>query len=170
MLRIAEVKDDVMGQFHNVLYLGDVKERVKILENAGHLPPAYVIVASHGLQDVAERLAAELGDNIPTLPEGRVPSLVMPPSPILCGGDWPLLRVMKGIIKSELDNVGRGAEEDDEETTDGDWGEDLDIIDANGMQNGDIAVVVDDGEGEEERPGEREREREGEREMLRNLR
>nr|DAD21062.1 TPA_asm: hypothetical protein HUJ06_022525 [Nelumbo nucifera] len=152
-----------MGQFHNALYLGDVKEHVKILENAGHLPLAYVTVAVHGLQDVVERLAAKLGNNVPTLPEGRVLSLLMPPSPILCGGDWPLLRVMKGIFESGLDNAGRGAKEDDEETVDGDWGEDLDIIDANGMQNGDIAVVVDDGEGEEERSRERER-RERERE------
>nr|DAD20520.1 TPA_asm: hypothetical protein HUJ06_021983 [Nelumbo nucifera] len=111
----------------------------------------------YGLQDVAERLAAELGDNVPTLPNGRVPSLPMPPSPILCGGYWPLFRVMKGIFEGGLDNAGRGVEEDDEEADDGDWGEDLDIIDANGMQNGDIAVVVDDGEGEEERSGERER-------------
>nr|DAD18415.1 TPA_asm: hypothetical protein HUJ06_019878 [Nelumbo nucifera] len=149
-----------MGQFHNALYLGDVKERVKILENAGHLPLAYVTAAVHGLQDVVERLAAELGDNVPTLPKGRVLSLLMPPSPILCRGDC-LLRVMKGIFEGGLDNGGRGAEEDDEEAVDGDWGEDLDIIDANGMQNGGIAVVVDDGEGEER---EREREeREGER-------
>ncbi|KAM2362346.1 hypothetical protein ACFXTH_004509 [Malus domestica] len=40
MLKIAEVKNDVMGQFHNALYLGDIRERVKILENAGHLPLA----------------------------------------------------------------------------------------------------------------------------------
>ncbi|XP_010263850.1 PREDICTED: coatomer subunit alpha-1 [Nelumbo nucifera] len=155
MLRIAEIKNDVMGQFHNALYLGDVKERVKILENAGHLPLAYVTAAVHGLQDVAERLAAELGDNVPTLPEGRVSSLLMPPSPILCGGDWPLLRVMKGIFEGGLDNAGRGAEEDDEEAAEGDWGEDLDIVDANGMQNGDIAVVVEDGEvcGENEEEG-----------------
>nr|DAD18333.1 TPA_asm: hypothetical protein HUJ06_019796 [Nelumbo nucifera] len=149
-----------MGQFHNALYLGDVKERVKILENVVHLPLAYVTVVIHGLQDVAERLVAELGDNVPTLPEGRVSSLLMPPSPILCGGDWSLLRVMKGIFEGGLDNVGRGVEEDDEEAANDDWGEDLDIIDANGMQNGDIIVVVDDGEGEEERSGERERERE----------
>ncbi|CAN6840037.1 unnamed protein product [Brassica oleracea] len=35
-MKIAEAKNNVMGQFHNALYLGDVKERVKILEKAGH--------------------------------------------------------------------------------------------------------------------------------------
>lgn len=150
MLRIAEIKNDVMGQFHNALYLGDIRERVKILENTGHLPLAYVTAATHGLQDVAERLAAELGDNIPALPEGKVPSLLMPPSPLLCGGDWPLLRVMKGIFEGGLDNVGRGAQEEDEEAADADWGEDLDIVDVEGMQNGDIGVVDEDGEVHEE--------------------
>nr|DAD46970.1 TPA_asm: hypothetical protein HUJ06_016907 [Nelumbo nucifera] len=138
MLRIAEIKNDVMGQFHNTLYLGDVKECVKILENDGHLLLAYVTASVRSLQDVVERLVAELGDNVPTLPEGRVSLLLMPPSPILYGGDWPLLRVMKGIFEGGLDNAGRGAEEDDEEAVDGDWGENLDIIDANDMQNGDI--------------------------------
>ena len=35
MLKIAEMRNDVMGRFHNALYLGDIRERVKILEDAG---------------------------------------------------------------------------------------------------------------------------------------
>jgi hypothetical protein len=35
MLKIAEMRSDTMGAFHNALYLGDVKERVKILGDAG---------------------------------------------------------------------------------------------------------------------------------------
>ncbi|XP_052192325.1 coatomer subunit alpha-1-like [Diospyros lotus] len=150
MLKIAEVKNDVMGQFHNALYLGDVRERVKILENAGHLPLAYITASTHGLQDVAERLATELGDNVPVLPEGKVPSLLMPPPPILCGGDWPLLRVMRGIFEGGLDNIGRGAPDEDEEVADADWGEELDVDDMNGLQNGDVSAILEDGEGPEE--------------------
>ncbi|XWS62735.1 hypothetical protein CRYUN_Cryun06bG0036300 [Craigia yunnanensis] len=60
MLKIAEVKNDVMGQFHNALYLGDIQERVKILENASHLHLAYISASVHGLQDVAERLSWEM--------------------------------------------------------------------------------------------------------------
>ncbi|CAN7017600.1 unnamed protein product [Brassica oleracea var. botrytis] len=90
-MKIAEAKNNVMGQFHNALYLGDVKERVKILEKAGHLPLAYITASVHGLNDVAERLATELGDNMPVLPEGKTPPLLMPPSPVMCGGDWPLI-------------------------------------------------------------------------------
>ncbi|KAL6957095.1 hypothetical protein U1Q18_046014 [Sarracenia purpurea var. burkii] len=147
MLKIAEVKNDVMGQFHNALYLGDVRERVKILENAGHLPLAYITASVHGLQDIAERLATELGDNVPTLPEGKVPpSLLMPPAPIVCGGDWPLLRVMRGIFEGGLDNIGRGAPDEDEEAADADWGKELDMVDVDGLQNGDIGAVLEDGE------------------------
>ncbi|KAK6917887.1 WD40 repeat [Dillenia turbinata] len=150
MLKIAEVKNDVMGQFHNALYLGDVQERVKILEHAGQLPLAYVTAAVHGLED-AERLAAELGDNAPNLPEGKIPSLLMPPPPIMCGGDWPLLRVMKGMFDGGLDNMGKDAPEDDEEAAGGDWGEELDMADVDAaLENGDIAEILEAGEGAEE--------------------
>ncbi len=35
MLKIAENRHDSMGSFHNALYLGDVRVRVKILAEAG---------------------------------------------------------------------------------------------------------------------------------------
>lgn len=152
MLKIAEVKNDVMGQFHNALYLGDVRERVKILENAGHLPLAYITASVHGLNDIAERLAAELGDDVPSLPQVKSPSLLMPPSPVISGGDWPLLRVMRGIFEGGLDNVGRNAQDEDEEAEDADWGEDLDIVDVENGTNGDFSMVLEDEvhEGDEE--------------------
>ncbi|KAK9926266.1 hypothetical protein M0R45_023507 [Rubus argutus] len=153
MLKIAAVKNDVMGQFHNALYLGNVEERIKILENVGHLPLAYITAKVHGLHDVAERLAAELGDNVPTLPEGKAPpTLLVPPTPIMCGSDWPLLRVMRGIFEGGLDNIGRGAVDEEDEAVDGDWGEELDMVDVDGLQNGVITPVL---EGEEV-PGEDE--------------
>ncbi|XP_022986447.1 coatomer subunit alpha-1-like [Cucurbita maxima] len=150
MLKIAEVKNDVMGQFHNALYLGDVRERIKILESVGHLPLAYITASTHGLHDVAERLAAELGDNVPSLPEGKAASLLLPPTPVMCAGDWPLLRVMKGIFEGGLDNVGGGPADDDEEVADGDWGEELEVVDVDGLQNGDVTAILEDREGAEE--------------------
>ncbi|CAA3016831.1 coatomer subunit alpha-1-like [Olea europaea subsp. europaea] len=153
MMKIAEVKNDVMGQFHDALYLGDVHERVKILENAGHLPLAYITASVHGLHDIANRLAVELGDNVPSFPEGKKASLLMPPSPVLCAGDWPLLMVSKGIFEGGLDDAGRGAEEDYEETADADWGEALDIGEVNNMQNGDIGMVVEEEDVHEETEG-----------------
>ena len=35
MLKIADMRSVVMGRFHNALYLGDVRERLRILEDAG---------------------------------------------------------------------------------------------------------------------------------------
>jgi coatomer subunit alpha len=37
MLKIAEMRSDQMGRFHNALYLGDVRERFRILEESGTL-------------------------------------------------------------------------------------------------------------------------------------
>ncbi|KAL8030655.1 hypothetical protein ABFX02_14G299300 [Erythranthe guttata] len=144
MMKIAEVKNDVMGQFHDALYLGDVRERVKILENVGHLPLAYITASVHGLHDIAERLAVELGENVPSLPEGRKPSLLIPPNPVLSAGDWPLLMVSKGIFEGGLDDTGRDADEDYEEAADADWGEGLDIADVDNLQNGDISAVLNE--------------------------
>ncbi|KAL9684682.1 hypothetical protein QQ045_022123 [Rhodiola kirilowii] len=146
MLKIAEVENDVMGQFHNALYLGDIRKRVQILENAGHHPLAYATASAHGLHEDAERLAADLGDNIPSLPSAKAPTLLIPPEPIMCGGDWPLLRVMKGMFDGGLDAAGRGAPDEDDEAVDGDWGEELDVIDVDGLQNGDIDAILEDGE------------------------
>ncbi|XP_014493878.1 coatomer subunit alpha-2 isoform X2 [Vigna radiata var. radiata] len=150
MLKIAEVKNDVMGQFHNALYMGDIRERVKILENVGHLPLAYVTASVHGLHDVAERLAAELGDNVPSVPKGKVQSLLIPPSPVSCGGDWPLLRVMRGIFDGGFNNTERDADDEEYEAADGDWGEELDMVDVDALQNGDVSAILDEVEVAEE--------------------
>ncbi|CAN6485085.1 unnamed protein product [Victoria cruziana] len=146
MLRIAELKNDIMGQFHNAVYLGDVEERIKILEASGQSPLAYVTAAIHGLTETAERIAGKLGDNTPLIPSGNKPSLLLPPAPISCIGDWPLLRVMKGVFEGGLDTVSNGGPED-EDVDGADWGEVLDIVDVNG-QNG-CAQVVEDGDAEE---------------------
>ena len=150
MLKIAEVKNDVMGQFHNALYMGDIRERVKILENVGHLPLAYITASVHGLHDVAERLAAELGDNVPSVPKGKVQSLLIPPSPVLCGADWPLLRVMRGIFDGGFHNTDRDADDEEYEAADGDWGEELDMVDVDALQNGDVSAILDEVEVAEE--------------------
>ncbi|CAN8323686.1 unnamed protein product [Cochlearia groenlandica] len=146
-----EVNNNVMGQFHNVLYLGDVKERVKILENASHLPLAYITASVHGLNDIVERLDAELEDNLPSVPEGKTPTLLMPPSSMMCGGDWPLLRVMKGIFEGGLDSVARGGVvvEEEEDDFKGDWGEEIDMVDVDGLENRDIDAILNEADGED---------------------
>jgi coatomer protein complex subunit alpha (xenin) len=61
MLKIAEIRKDVQGQFHNALFLGDVPERVKVLQATGQLPLAYVTAATHGLAAEADAIARQMG-------------------------------------------------------------------------------------------------------------
>ncbi|KAG2586352.1 hypothetical protein PVAP13_5NG047400 [Panicum virgatum] len=113
MCKIAGQNNNFMGQFHNALYLGDVRKRVEILENTGQLALAYVTAATHGLTEIADRLAAELGENVPSLPDGKASSLLIPPAPLMSCGDWPLLRVMRGIFDAGLDATGRADQDED---------------------------------------------------------
>ncbi|XP_037422263.1 coatomer subunit alpha-3 [Triticum dicoccoides] len=152
MCKIAGQNNNLMGQFHNALYLGDARKRAEILENAGQLPLAYVTAATHGLTEIAERLAAELGENVPSLPEGKTRSLLIPPAPLISSVDWPLLRVMRGIFEGGLDATGRAEVEEDDEAAGADWGdEDLDIVDASdAVANGGDGFDPEEGEANEE--------------------
>ena len=49
MMKIAEMKGRVMDWFHSALYLGDVRERVRVLQAAGQLPLAAAAARAHGL-------------------------------------------------------------------------------------------------------------------------
>eukprot|EP00249_Psilotum_nudum_P025087 c29370_g1_i2 orf=331-3948(+) len=139
MLKIAELRSDVMGAFHNALYLGDIQERVKILEESGHFPLAYVTAAVHGLTDVADRLAQVLGDNIPPLPEKA--GLLGPPAPILHDGNWPLLMVSKNLFEGALADAGAPIPEE-EDIAVGTWCDDVEIPEVT-AQNGDVLIEED---------------------------
>jgi hypothetical protein len=54
--------------------------QIKILEESGQLPLAYVAASVHGLAEDADRLGASLPD-LPDLPPAS--GLLMPPTPIL---------------------------------------------------------------------------------------
>ncbi|BBN03852.1 coatomer subunit alpha [Marchantia polymorpha subsp. ruderalis] len=153
MLKIAEMRNDVMGRFHNALYLGDVQERVKILEESGHLPLAYVTAAVHGLTDVAERLAGELGENVPELPAESKSGLLLPPTPILRDNNWPLLLVSKGFFEGAFAADAGMPTDVDEESPAGAWEEELVLPDVTDRQNGAVAHGDDEeprGEDDEE--------------------
>ena len=105
MLKIAEMRSDVMSRFHNALYLGDVVERVRLLQEAGHLPLAYLTAVTHGLAEQAEALAAQLeaaGLPLPA-PITDAPTLLYPSLPILRESNWPLLTVSKDTFSYGLD-------------------------------------------------------------------
>ena len=140
MLKIAEMRGDIMGRFHNALYLGDVRERVRILEEAGQLPLAYVAAATHGLGEEAVRLrdalAAAGKQPPPLLPSA---ALMLPPAPLLRDDNWPLLTVSKGFFEGGVGLAVDAAEagggrgglalglEDDDAAAGAGWGEELDL-------------------------------------------
>jgi len=108
MLTIAEMRSDVMGRFHNALYLGDVAERVKLLTEAGQLPLAYACAATHGLTEQADSLATQLEASgiSPPAPLTTAPRLLYPALPITRESNWPLLTVSRG----PFDNATVGGE------------------------------------------------------------
>ena len=99
MLNIAAIRQDVMGRFHNALYLGNVQERVQVLRECGQLQLAYLTAMTHGMEDVALALQEELGEKIPELPDLSNAKLLIPPTPILRESNWPLLEVKKGFFE-----------------------------------------------------------------------
>ena len=122
MLKIAEMRKDLMGQFHNSLYLGDVAERVKILEQSGQLLLAYVAAKTHGLGD-AERLGDHLASRGLRIPD--VPStahLLQPPTPIIRAENWPLLSIPRSSIYDSF-IIDGGGEEYDESANPAAWGD-----------------------------------------------
>lgn len=54
---------------------------------------------------------------------------------------------MKGIFEEGLENVGRGYVDEEEDGAEGNWGEDLEMVDAaDGLPNGDVTMILEDGE------------------------
>ena len=110
MLKIAEIRKDISGQFHNALYLGDVEERIKILKAVGQTPLAYLTAATHGLTEEAEAIAATLNipaENLPPVTENA--KLLVPPETIVAEQEnWPTLTVSKSFFDG-VQPAGAGA-------------------------------------------------------------
>ncbi|KAK9847289.1 hypothetical protein WJX84_005223 [Apatococcus fuscideae] len=148
MLKIAEMRNDIMGRFHNALYLGDVRARIRILEEAGQIALAYATAATHGLSEEAERLSDGLEDPPELDPKAR---LLLPPPPILKEDNWPLLTVSKGFFEN-LVATGKEPEADGEieeldmgEGVGAGWGDDLNLEAAeDGEVDGDEAEEGDE--------------------------
>uniref|UniRef100_A0A7I4FAI8 Coatomer subunit alpha n=1 Tax=Physcomitrium patens TaxID=3218 RepID=A0A7I4FAI8_PHYPA len=153
MLKIAEMRGDVMGRFHNALYLGDVQERVAILEECNHLPLAYATAKVHGLTEAAEELERQLGDNIPSLPDEEKSALLMPPRPILQENNWPLLVVSKGLFEGIFTETVGAADTDGDDGAAGAWGAEIDIVEPEGLDGETVIVVPEEDRGDDEEGG-----------------
>lgn len=100
MLKIAEMRNDVMSCFHNALYLGNVEERIKILRESGQAGLAYMCAAAYGLPELADDLYTELGGDGPTAPPPGLATGLSIPTPVLHADNWPLLTVSKGFFET----------------------------------------------------------------------
>eukprot|EP00884_Botryococcus_braunii_P010188 jgi/Botrbrau1/19170/Bobra.0077s0079.1 len=159
MLKIAEMRQDNMARFHNALYIGDVRERLKLLEEAGQYGLAYVTAATYGLDEDAVRLAGTLQDAgvdpLPDLEPGGG-QLLAPPAPILHEANWPLLTVQKGFFETLAAGEGKGGamELEDEDLEATAWGDpDLDLA-GDGEVDADMLDLAVPGGGEDDEDGE----------------
>jgi coatomer protein complex subunit alpha (xenin) len=100
LLKIAQHRKNRMSRFHNALYLGDVEERVRVLEEVGQYALAYVTAGTNGLEEDAQRLAKLLSDagaSVPELPKN--PQLMMPPTPVQSvQSDWPEVEIERDVF------------------------------------------------------------------------
>ncbi|CAF1023866.1 unnamed protein product [Didymodactylos carnosus] len=109
MMKIAEVRKDVSGQFQIAMLLGDVDERVKLLKQCNQKSMAYVMAATHGLDEEAESLKQVLETSQDTLPEINTKAeLLQPPCPIAQQeSNWPLLAISKGFFEGAMIKSGQ---------------------------------------------------------------
>merc|ERR1712134_210541 len=63
MLKISNMRGDIMGRYHNALFLGDASERMSVLEASGNLPLAYMCAKLHGLSEDADRIKIAIETN-----------------------------------------------------------------------------------------------------------
>lgn len=100
MMKIAEIRKDRSAQFQNALYLGDVKERCKILQDCGRKSLAYLTAATHGFDEEAEQLKSKFDSSNETVPEIMPNAQLLQPLPPITQyeSNWPLLTVSKGFF------------------------------------------------------------------------
>jgi coatomer protein complex subunit alpha (xenin) len=109
MLKIAEVRNDIMSRFHNALFLGDVEVRVLTLESAGQFGLALLTAATHGLDEHVERLKAILAESNPTFDadaflarETRANATLLSPPPCVSqieNENWPQVQINEPTIQ-----------------------------------------------------------------------
>lgn len=64
MMKIAEIRKDLSGQYQSALCLGDVPERVRILKSCGQTCLAYLTAVTHGLEEEAAALKEEVDGKV----------------------------------------------------------------------------------------------------------
>lgn len=158
MMKIAEIRKDTSGHFQTALYLGDVSERVRILQSVGQRSLAYLTAATHGLEEEAEQIKASFApdEKLPEVNPNAV--LLQPPVPIMQQEtNWPLLTVTKGFFEGAMAAKGKAgivggalaAEDVDVIGTEGAWGDEAELV----LDEEGFGMPSETMEGEEEGAG-----------------
>jgi len=122
MLEIAQSRKDVMSRFHNAMYLGDVRERIKILASADQVPLAYAMSLAHKIDDLAvplhesmENSHLEMDDPSILIEEAK--ALVPPKALIITdphlSADWPIKEIESNTFASVSSNMEKQEEEEE---------------------------------------------------------
>lgn len=143
MLKIAEMRQNIMSRYLNALLLGDPKERVKILSDAGENSLAYLTALTYHIDDEIPNLKSILDGLKIEIPENINESEELyPPKPIELINEYQIdenkLSYFDGINneesseeeeENENDNDNKNLENIEEEKHDNNaWGnEELDI-------------------------------------------
>ncbi|KAJ2941519.1 hypothetical protein O0L34_g14564 [Tuta absoluta] len=141
MMKIAEIRKDASSQFQGALLLGDVKERIRLLKNAGQLSLAYLTAINHKQLEEAEQLKAALEAAGLPIPEANPDAVFLrPPLPVhKAQPNWPLLAVSKSFFEvaggaraggAEASGVAAAAAAAIDEPLEagGAWGDDDDVL------------------------------------------
>jgi len=110
MLKISQMRNDIMGRYYNAILLGDAMERTKILQESGNLSLAYIHAKIHCLEEEAKQIQVMIETNKGSV-EGLVEQvltvqaqkkgacLLQPPTPIVRADNWPTLDVQKTTLE-----------------------------------------------------------------------
>eukprot|EP00096_Caligus_rogercresseyi_P012653 TRINITY_DN536_c0_g1_i4.p1 TRINITY_DN536_c0_g1~~TRINITY_DN536_c0_g1_i4.p1 ORF type:complete len:1250 (+),score=425.50 TRINITY_DN536_c0_g1_i4:124-3873(+) len=169
MMKIAEIRKDSSAQFQIALFLGDVRERVKVLKACEQNTLAYLSAKTHGLEEEAEEIRSSSLAEESNLPQPDPAAKLFNPLPpiIKDESNWPKLSVSKGFFEGiravrSSGGVGISAAKaggklamddgDVDETAEGNlaegaWGDDEEELGLNGEQEEFKDALSDDGEG-----------------------
>eukprot|EP01135_Chromosphaera_perkinsii_P004839 Nk52_evm3s299 gene=Nk52_evmTU3s299 len=145
LMKICEVRKDYSSWFHNSLYLGDAKERFKILHEVGHDALAYAVACANGLSEEKQRMIEEIGLDPSQIDSFENALSLTPPGVIgqTHETNWPLLTTSKGFFDGAIGgnkdtHGGLSADIDMIDEDAGGWGDELlmDDEDGGGMDDG----------------------------------
>lgn len=104
MTKIAEIRKDISAQYQGSLLLGEITERIQILNTYGQGSLAYLTAATHGYTEQAEELKVAIEEAGKTVPEvSSIGKFMKPPVPIQqAESNWPLLTVSRGFFEGAM--------------------------------------------------------------------